>query len=72
MDTYLAWMLKRSESVEWGPLQFHGVWGQLMKTGYQNSRFAHQVRQCGALCPLFANSRILCESNEEMTCGVLI
>jgi hypothetical protein len=25
-------------------LQFHKVWGQLMKTGYQNSRFAHQVR----------------------------
>lgn len=24
-------------------LQFHKVWGQLMKTGYQNSRFAHQV-----------------------------
>ena len=23
--------------------QFHKVWGQLMKTGYQNSRFAHQV-----------------------------
>lgn len=24
-------------------IQFHKVWGQLMKTGYQNSRFAHQV-----------------------------
>ena len=24
-------------------IQFHEVWGQLMKTGYQNSRFAHQV-----------------------------
>ncbi|KAD4385567.1 hypothetical protein E3N88_25736 [Mikania micrantha] len=23
--------------------KFHKVWGQLMKTGYQNSRFAHQV-----------------------------
>uniref|UniRef100_A0A803NC91 Integrase zinc-binding domain-containing protein n=1 Tax=Chenopodium quinoa TaxID=63459 RepID=A0A803NC91_CHEQI len=23
-------------------LEFHKVWGQLMKTGYQNSRFAHQ------------------------------
>uniref|UniRef100_A0A453LX41 Uncharacterized protein n=1 Tax=Aegilops tauschii subsp. strangulata TaxID=200361 RepID=A0A453LX41_AEGTS len=22
--------------------KFHKVWGQLMKTGYQNSRFAHQ------------------------------
>ncbi|XVF73734.1 hypothetical protein PTKIN_Ptkin13bG0006600 [Pterospermum kingtungense] len=24
--------------------KFHKIWGQLMKTGYQNSRFAHQVR----------------------------
>jgi hypothetical protein len=24
-------------------LQFHKIWGQLMKTGYQNSRFSHQV-----------------------------
>ncbi|KAK8967837.1 hypothetical protein KSP40_PGU009647 [Platanthera guangdongensis] len=24
--------------------KFHKVWGQLMKTGYQNSRFAHQHR----------------------------
>ncbi|XP_028757719.1 cytosolic purine 5'-nucleotidase isoform X4 [Neltuma alba] len=24
--------------------RFHEVWGQLMKTGYQNSRFAHQVK----------------------------
>lgn len=26
---------------------FHKVWGQLMKTGYQNSRYAHQV---GGVC----------------------
>ena len=26
--------------------RFHKVWGQLMKTGYQNSRFAHQVWMC--------------------------
>ncbi|KAI5392959.1 hypothetical protein KIW84_060203 [Lathyrus oleraceus] len=25
-------------------LKFHEPWGQLMKTGYQNSRFAHQVK----------------------------
>ena len=24
--------------------RFHSTWGQLLKTGYQNSRFAHQVR----------------------------
>ncbi|CAK9312656.1 unnamed protein product [Citrullus colocynthis] len=29
--------------------QFHGVWGQLMKTGYQNSRFAHQVERFACL-----------------------
>lgn len=23
--------------------RFHPVWGQLLKTGYQNSRFAHQA-----------------------------
>uniref|UniRef100_A0A453LW58 Uncharacterized protein n=1 Tax=Aegilops tauschii subsp. strangulata TaxID=200361 RepID=A0A453LW58_AEGTS len=32
--------------------KFHKVWGQLMKTGYQNSRFAHQrlrdLRACTA------------------------
>ena len=25
--------------------QFHPVWGQLMKTGYQNSRYAHQMER---------------------------
>lgn len=25
--------------------QFHPVWGQLMKTGYQNSRYAHQIER---------------------------
>lgn len=28
---------------------FHPVWGQLMKTGYQNSRFAHQVERFACL-----------------------
>jgi hypothetical protein len=28
--------------------QFHPVWGQLMKTGYQNSRYAHQMERCAA------------------------
>lgn len=23
----------------------HPIWGQILKTGYQNSRFAHQVRK---------------------------
>ncbi|KAI4374985.1 hypothetical protein MLD38_012911 [Melastoma candidum] len=30
-------------------LKFHKVWGQLMKTGYQNSRFAHQVERFACL-----------------------
>ncbi|XP_031407133.1 cytosolic purine 5'-nucleotidase-like isoform X2 [Punica granatum] len=29
--------------------KFHKVWGQLMKTGYQNSRFAHQVDRFACL-----------------------
>ncbi|MQM06986.1 hypothetical protein Taro_039819 [Colocasia esculenta] len=30
-------------------LMFHKVWGQLMKTGFQNSRFAHQVERFACL-----------------------
>jgi uncharacterized protein (DUF1684 family) len=29
--------------------QFHKTWGQLMKTGYQNSRFSHQVERFACL-----------------------
>ncbi|AES99585.2 cytosolic purine 5'-nucleotidase [Medicago truncatula] len=29
--------------------EFHETWGQLMKTGYQNSRFAHQVKRFACL-----------------------
>ncbi|CAM8939211.1 unnamed protein product [Rhodiola kirilowii] len=29
--------------------KFHAIWGQLMKTGYQNSRFAHQVERFACL-----------------------
>ncbi|KAF3446316.1 hypothetical protein FNV43_RR11495 [Rhamnella rubrinervis] len=29
--------------------KYHKVWGQLMKTGYQNSRFAHQVERFACL-----------------------
>ncbi|KAG2486412.1 hypothetical protein HYH03_014859 [Edaphochlamys debaryana] len=29
--------------------QFHPVWGQLMKTGHQNSRFAHQLERYACL-----------------------
>jgi len=28
---------------------FHHVWGRLLKTGYQNSRYAHQVGGCGGV-----------------------
>ncbi len=28
--------------------RFHPIWGQLLKTGYQNSRFAHQARAARA------------------------
>ena len=29
--------------------QFHPIWGQLMKTGYQNSRYAHQIDRFACL-----------------------
>ncbi|KAK9829767.1 hypothetical protein WJX72_007769 [[Myrmecia] bisecta] len=29
--------------------RFHRVWGQILKTGYQNSRFAHQVERFACL-----------------------
>jgi 5'-nucleotidase len=29
--------------------QFHPVWGQLLKTGHQNSRFAHQMERFACL-----------------------
>ncbi|PKA47490.1 hypothetical protein AXF42_Ash020660 [Apostasia shenzhenica] len=29
--------------------EFHKIWGQLMKTGFQNSRFAHQVERFACL-----------------------
>ncbi|KAF5809218.1 putative HAD-superfamily hydrolase, subfamily IG, 5'-nucleotidase, HAD-like superfamily [Helianthus annuus] len=29
--------------------QFHPVWGQIMKAGFQNSRFAHQVERFACL-----------------------
>jgi hypothetical protein len=29
--------------------RFHKIWGQLMKTGYQNSRFSHQVERFACL-----------------------
>ena len=29
--------------------QFHAVWGSLLKTGYQNSRYAHQVERFACL-----------------------
>jgi 5'-nucleotidase len=29
--------------------RFHAVWGRLLKTGYQNSRFAHQVERFACL-----------------------
>ena len=29
--------------------QFHPIWGQLLKTGHQNSRFAHQVERFACL-----------------------
>ncbi|CAN1126891.1 hypothetical protein LINPERHAP2_LOCUS3692 [Linum perenne] len=38
--------------------KFHKVWGQLMKTGYQNSRFAHQCEVTRS-CDLKLNAKVL-------------
>ncbi|KAG5033881.1 hypothetical protein JHK87_008791 [Glycine soja] len=40
---------KQKLSSELDKLKFHEPWGQLMKTGYQNSRFAHQVERFACL-----------------------
>ena len=29
--------------------KFHSIWGQLLKTGYQNSRFANQIGRFACL-----------------------
>ncbi|CAI5960266.1 unnamed protein product [Closterium sp. NIES-64] len=41
--------VQRRETMQRWHQQFHPVWGQLMKTGYQNSRFAHQVERFACL-----------------------
>ncbi|CAN1835806.1 Cytosolic purine 5'-nucleotidase [Linum perenne] len=41
-EVELLWQLRDTR-------KFHKVWGQLMKTGYQNSRFAHQVERFACL-----------------------
>nr|GMC52279.1 5'-nucleotidase domain-containing protein 4 isoform X1 [Ipomoea batatas] len=41
--------LKHQEAQRECHHKFHEVWGQLMKTGYQNSRFAHQVERFACL-----------------------
>ncbi|KAH9692978.1 cytosolic IMP-GMP specific 5-nucleotidase [Citrus sinensis] len=55
---HLKWSLKsegidvdeqRKMCTRMDDLEFHKVWGQLMKTGYQNSRFAHQVERFACL-----------------------
>ncbi|GLI63513.1 hypothetical protein VaNZ11_006498 [Volvox africanus] len=36
--------------------QFHPVWGQLMRTGHQNSRFAHQIERYACLYTSHVNN----------------
>ena len=40
---------RHSQLLEAHHQRFHKIWGQLMKTGYQNSRFAHQVERFACL-----------------------
>ena len=39
--------------------RFHPVWGQLFKTGYQSSRFAHQVERYACLYTSHASNLLL-------------
>ncbi|WZZ67360.1 hypothetical protein YC2023_078730 [Brassica napus] len=50
---HLNWSLKFDDTNEndkqemlsaFNDLEFHKVWGQLMKTGYQSSRFANEIQ----------------------------
>ncbi|KAK1555553.1 hypothetical protein Q3G72_028056 [Acer saccharum] len=46
--------------------KFHKAWGQLMKTGYQNSRFAHQVERFACLYTSHvSNLSLLSSSNQS-------
>ncbi|GAU15304.1 hypothetical protein TSUD_03730 [Trifolium subterraneum] len=42
-------LLSHQEALRKLHQKFHEPWGQLMKTGYQNSRFAHQVERFACL-----------------------
>ncbi|XP_062159422.1 uncharacterized protein LOC133866795 isoform X2 [Alnus glutinosa] len=44
--------------------KFHKVWGQLMKTGYQNSRFAHQVERFACLYTSQVSNLSLCSPDK--------
>ncbi|XP_050267463.1 uncharacterized protein LOC126712244 isoform X1 [Quercus robur] len=44
--------------------KFHKVWGQLMKTGYQNSRFAHQVERFACLYSSQVSNLGLCSPDK--------
>ncbi|KAG5542315.1 hypothetical protein RHGRI_022001 [Rhododendron griersonianum] len=44
--------------------KFHKVWGQLMKTGYQNSRFAHQVERFACLYTSQVTNLSLCSPDK--------
>ena len=46
--------------------RFHKVWGQLMKTGYQNSRFAHQLERFACVY----TSHVRCEYDMLCPCTV--
>ncbi|XP_058069028.1 uncharacterized protein LOC131218489 isoform X2 [Magnolia sinica] len=53
--------------------KFHKVWGQLMKTGYQNSRFAHQVGHWkGWLVPTVKGSILPCKCHAVDVCPNLL
>ena len=52
--------------------RFHAVWGQLLKTGYQNSRFAHQVERFACLYTSHVSNLAFYSPDKSYRCaGVL-
>jgi hypothetical protein len=61
---------RHSKLLEEHHQRFHKVWGQLMKTGYQNSRFAHQVERFACLYTSHVSNLSFYSPNKSYRCVV--
>jgi hypothetical protein len=48
--------------------RFHPVWGQITLTGYQSSRFAHQIERFACLYTSHVNNLINYSPNKSFRC----